>query len=43
MPTVDPAIARALAEARAQAISEEHLNNVMGSQEWYLPADHPAM
>ena len=30
MPTVDPAIARALAEARAQAISEEHLNNVMG-------------
>lgn len=42
MPTVDPAIARALAEARAQAISEEHLNNVMGSQEWYLPADHPA-
>jgi hypothetical protein len=43
MPTVDPAIARALAEARAQAISEEHLNNVMGAQEWYLPADHPAM
>lgn len=43
MPTVDPAIARALAEARAQAISEEHLNNVMGSQEWYLPVDHPAM
>ena len=43
MPTVDPAVARALAEARAQAISEEHLNNVMGSQEWYLPADHPAM
>lgn len=43
MPTVDPAIARALAEARAQAISEEHLNNVMGAQEWYLPVDHPAM
>lgn len=43
MPTVDPAVARALAEARAQAISEEHLNNVMGAQEWYLPADHPAM
>ena len=43
MPTVDPAIARALAEARAQAISEEHLNNVMVAQEWYLPADHPAM
>ena len=43
MPTVDPAVARALAEARAQAISEEHLNNVLGAQEWYLPADHPAM
>ena len=43
MPTVDPAVARALAEARAQAVSEEHLNNVMGSQEWYLPAAHPAM
>lgn len=43
MPTVDPAIARALAEARAQTLSEEHLNNVMGAQEWYLPADHPAM
>lgn len=43
MPTVDPAIARALAEARAQAISEEHLNNVMGAQDWYLPVDHPAM
>lgn len=43
MPTVDPAVARALAEARAQAISEEHLNNVMGAQDWYLPADHPAM
>ena len=43
MPTVDPAIARALAEARAQAISEEHLNNVLGAQEWYLPADHPVM
>lgn len=43
MPTVDPAIARALAEARAQTLSEEHLNNVLGAQEWYLPADHPAM
>lgn len=43
MPTVDPAVARALAEARAQAISEEHLNNVLGAQEWYLPADHPAI
>lgn len=43
MPTVDPAIARALAEARAQTLSEEHLNNVMGAQDWYLPADHPAM
>lgn len=43
MPTVDPAIARALAEARAQTLSEEHLNNVMGAQEWYIPADHPAM
>ena len=31
MPTVDPAVARALAEARAQAISEEHLNNVLGA------------
>ena len=31
MPTVDPAIARALAEARAQTISEEHLNNVLGA------------
>lgn len=43
MPTVDPAVARALAEARAQAISEEHLNNVLGAQEWYLPADQPAI
>ena len=43
MPTVDPAVARALAEARAQALSEEHLNNVMGTQEWYLPVDHPAV
>lgn len=43
MPTVDPAIARALAEARAQTLSEEHLNNVMGAQDGYLPADHPAM
>lgn len=32
MPTVDPAIARALAEARAQTLSEEHLNNVLGVQ-----------
>ena len=31
MPTVDPAIARALAEARAQTLSEEHLNNVLGA------------